>query len=78
MAQITITIGDQRLSDVLDYIARAKGYTGTDPDGQPETRAQFARRMIVEQLHIWVAIGRKQEAEEQINDRTLRQTFGIT
>lgn len=78
MASITINIADNRLAEVLDYIARARNYTGTDRTGNAETKAQFARRMLVEQIHIWVAVGRKMEIEEQINDPAQRLTYGVS
>lgn len=78
MATLTITIADGKLPDVLDSIARARAFTGTDRTGAPETQTQFARRMIVEQLQIWTAIGHKMDIDEQISDANKRQPFGIS
>ncbi len=78
MATETITIADSRLSDVLDYVARARNYTGHDLAGAAETKAAFLHRMVVEQLQIWVAVGRNMEIQEQIQDGSIRQRFGIS
>lgn len=50
MAQITLTIDDALASRVLDGFAGANNYTGTDPNGQPETKAQFLKRKLVERI----------------------------
>lgn len=48
MAQITITIPDTIAQRVLDSFAGARGYTGFLQDGiTPETKAQFAKRTII-------------------------------
>lgn len=47
-AEITITIPDAHIARVRDSIAANRGYTGTDPQGNPETKTQFAKRMIVQ------------------------------
>jgi hypothetical protein len=77
MAQITINISDNRLSDVYEYVSRAKNYRSTRLDAA-ETKEEFARRMLVDQMQTWVAVGRKMEIEEQINDGSVRQAFGIS
>ncbi len=78
MAQIVINVPDARLPDVLNYVARSRTFTGLNPAGDPETKQQFVRRQIIEQIQIWVAQGRRIEADEQINDGTFRDTMGIT
>lgn len=53
MAQITITIPDEILQRVLDGIAGQHGYQTMieQPEGEPipnpETKAQFAKRMMI-------------------------------
>jgi hypothetical protein len=78
MATVSITIPDGRLQEIADFVALAKQYTGTDPIGQPETKNQFVRRMIIEQLKTWTAIGRKMEAEAQIASGAYKDGLGIT
>jgi hypothetical protein len=46
-ADITITIPDAAVPRVLNGFADARGYTGTNPQGNPETKAQFAKRQLI-------------------------------
>lgn len=47
MAQIVVTVPDAVLQRVLDAFAAAYGYQATiDGSPNPETKAQFARRMV--------------------------------
>jgi hypothetical protein len=48
MASIIITIPDAILPRVLDGFALANGYVEILEDGSSETKAQFARRKIIE------------------------------
>jgi hypothetical protein len=45
-ADVTITIPDPEVTRVLNAIASTNGYTGLNPQGGAETKAQFARRML--------------------------------
>lgn len=48
MAQITITVPDAHIARINDAFAAQFGYTGTAPDGTPETKANHTRRKIRE------------------------------
>lgn len=50
MADVTITIPDAEVTRVLTAFGNQLGYTGTNPQGQAETRAQFARRKLREYI----------------------------
>lgn len=56
MAVITMTLPDAALPRVVTAICARFGYRDTLPDGSanPETRGQFAMRMMREQLKNWV------------------------
>jgi hypothetical protein len=49
-ADITITIPDAQVTRVLNAIADAKGFTGLNPQGGAETKAQFAKRMLIKTI----------------------------
>ncbi len=50
MATITITIPTGIAAEVGNYVALSQGYTGTAPNGDAETKADFIRRKLVETL----------------------------
>ncbi len=52
MANITITIPDAALSRVLDGIATAQNYSANQLPA--ETKAAFAKRMVIRQVLDWV------------------------
>ena len=60
MASITVNIGNTDLSRVVDGICGFFNYQPIiqpivgDPFPNPETKNQFARRMLVENLKSWV------------------------
>lgn len=75
-ADITITIPDGQVARVLNGIAISRGYSGylvapskDDPVGIPETKAQFARRMMI----AWI-IEQVKEAEGGAAAKTARET----
>jgi hypothetical protein len=43
---VTVTIPDAEATRVLNAIASQQGYTGLNPQGGAETKAQFAKRML--------------------------------
>jgi hypothetical protein len=45
-ADVTVTIPDPEVTRVLNAIALTQGYTGLNPQGGAETKAQFAKRML--------------------------------
>lgn len=79
MAQISITIPDGKLNRVVNAVCIANHYREFQSDGttpNPETKAQFTRRMVVEQIKQWVAIadGIKADTDARaavVNDATL-------
>ena len=55
MAQITLNIPDAIAPRVIDAICKRFGYTPTiDGAANPETKPQFAKRMIVRTVREWV------------------------
>lgn len=52
MATVSFTIPDAQLTRVLDGIAITRDYEGRKLDG--ETKAQFAKRMVKEDVKAWV------------------------
>lgn len=48
----SITVPDDKQAEIVDTLAKAHGWTATLPDGtpNPETRAQAARRGVVQYL----------------------------
>lgn len=70
MAQIILTIPDAQLSRVVSDICGLFGYQATIPSpvsGLPdvpneETPAQFAKRMLVQQVKTWVKTYEMQQA----------------
>jgi hypothetical protein len=58
MATLSITIPDNQVSRVNDAIAALYNYQATiNGSPNPETKAQFSRRMIIENLKRLVAQG---------------------
>ncbi len=45
-ADVTVTIPDPEVTRVLNAIASVNGYTGVNPQGGAESKAQFAKRML--------------------------------
>jgi len=63
MANITITIPDAIASRVLNGFARRYGYAPTiDGEPNPETKAQFAKRKLIELIKQAVREAEVQEA----------------
>lgn len=74
MANITITIPDSQLTRVLDGIAKDCNYQLTiNGSSNPETKAQFAKRIIIERVKSMVLAGERKKAEEDMQ-ATLNQT----
>jgi len=69
MAQVSFTIPDAILSRVLDGIALSRNYDASKNEG--ETKAQFAKRMVKEQVKAWVVAG--EELSGQITARETAQ-----
>ena len=67
MAQITITIPDAIASRVMNGFAKRYHYSATLEDGSPnpETKAQFAKRRVIEFIKQAV---REAEVEDARND----------
>jgi hypothetical protein len=79
MTDITITIPNAKAAEVGDYIALSRGYTGFLRDGvTAETKAQFVRRMLIEALKDWAAVGKRIEAERGANEVVYRSSLDIT
>lgn len=78
MGTFSITYDDTKAAEIANYVGLAKGYTGFKPDGSAETKAQFVRRMIAEQVKDWVAVGKRIEAEQAVNEAVYRETLGIS
>ncbi len=79
MATISITLPNGVAAEVGNYVALARGYTGFLPDGTtPETKAEFIRRTLIDQLKDWAAIGKRIEAERNVNEATYRESLGIS
>lgn len=69
MAQWTFTVPDNLATRVVNAIARIKNYQPTiDGQPNPETKAQFAKRMVREQVKRWVVDG-----EGHAGDQTARE-----
>jgi len=68
MASITINIGNADLPRVITGVCGFFNYSATipqiigDPLPNPETQAQFARRMVVEAVRSWVKTYEMQQA----------------
>lgn len=78
MATISITVPNGVAAEVGNYVALARGYTGFLSDGTtPETKAEFIRRMLVEELKSWAAVGKRIEAERNVNESVYRESLGI-
>lgn len=72
MANITINIPDNQITRVLDGIAEDNGYQATiiDEEGNsipnPETKAQFAKRIVIERVKGMVLAGERKKSEKEI------------
>lgn len=72
MATLSINIPDNQVTRVNDAIAALFNYQATiNGSPNPETKAQFARRMVIENLKRLVAQGEsaaaRRQAESQIS-----------
>jgi hypothetical protein len=67
MATISITIKDSQLTRTVDAICGSFGYNGTLEDGtdNPETKAQFAKRMLASYIKSTVLDYESKLATEQ-------------
>jgi hypothetical protein len=69
MATITITIADADLSRVVDDICGLFGYQAFIPQfigpplPNPETKNQFAKRMVVQDVKSWCKTWEQQQAK---------------
>lgn len=66
MASFNIQFPDNKQADVVLYMSIALGYSTQVQSGQsmipnPETRAQFCKRMIIEKMKALVLLGAKME-----------------
>lgn len=72
MATISITIKDTQLQRVIDGICEDNNYqaTVTNSDGtispNPQTKAQFVKRIIIERVKGMVKAGEHKKAEKEI------------
>lgn len=68
MSQITLTFPDDQQTRIINGICKDMGYSATLEDGSPnpETKAQFAKRVIIERIKNMVTSGELKEAEEAI------------
>lgn len=77
MGTFSISYDDTKATEIVNYVAIARGYTGTAPDGTAETKAQFVRRMLVEELKRWAGMGKRIDGERNANEATYRESLGI-
>lgn len=80
MANITLTIPDAQLARVIDGICLYYNYAATiltvgggSSVPNPETKAQFAKRMLIEQTKIWIATVEGSTAQKTSYDTALSQ-----
>lgn len=68
MSQIIITIADSQTARVINALSTQTGYQPFDINGvpNPETRAQFAKRMIINWIKSQVRSQELQDAIKQI------------
>lgn len=79
MTDITITVPTNKAAEVGNYIALARGYTGFLPDGvTPETKLQFVRRILIDDLKMWAGVGKRMEAEKNADENVYRESLGIS
>jgi hypothetical protein len=69
MAQVTINIPDQHVTELLDAICAKFNYTGPD-------KAAFAKQAIIRQLRNWYIDHKSREAANQANQNV--QQIDIT
>ncbi len=78
MATISIIVPNGVATEVANYVALSQGYTGFLPDGvTAETKQEFIKRRLVETLKDWAAVGKRIEAERNVNEGVYRETLGI-
>ena len=65
MASTTITYPDNQQTRILNGIAKDFNYQATiDGEANPETKAQFVKRMIIERIRGMVLAGERKQADE--------------
>lgn len=76
MATITFTIPDAKLNAQVDAVCKDNAYQATiNGVSNPETKSQFARRILKERWMGMVVSGRRKQAEE---DAAIDLTVDIT
>ena len=84
MANITITIQDNQLQRVLDGIANDNNYQSTIPDAEgnpipnPETKTQFAKRMVIARIKGMVLGGERKAAQATAELTLPSETLVVT
>ena len=76
MAQIVLTVNDAQLARLADAVARRQGYRDTIQDSvdptktipNPETKAQFIRRWVINMLKNEVVLDELQQRFKQAQD----------
>ncbi len=76
MAQIILTVNDVQLARLADAVARRQGYRDTIQDPldatktipNPETKAQFVRRWLINMLRNEVVLDELQQRIKQAQD----------
>ncbi len=76
MAQIVLTVNDPQLARLADAVARRQGYRDTIQDSvdptktipNPETKAQFVRRWVINMLKNEVVLDELQQRIKQAQD----------
>lgn len=67
MAVISITIPDAQINRVIDGICLACNYQATiNGVANPETKAQFAKRMLIEQMKALVSQGEMRAVRDSV------------
>lgn len=67
MAVISITIPDAQINRVVDGVCLAYNYQATiGGSPNPETKAQFAKRMLIERLKQMVMQGEMRAVQESV------------
>jgi len=76
MAQIVLTVNDAQLTRLAEAVARRQGYRDTIQDSvdptktipNPETKAQFIRRWVINMLKNEVVLDELQQRFKQAQD----------
>ncbi len=76
MAQIVLTVNDAQLTRLAEAVARRQGYRDTIQDSvdptktipNPETKAQFVRRWVINMLKNEVVLDELQQRIKQAQD----------